>query len=398
MTKPLHIFIVCAVILFAALVLGCAVLVFSGQEDDFSQQELTDAAEMSECAQQTMPSDGASGDGTGPEPERSETEPPETPAPIRQPIVDRSERLYDWVQGEFPDFYQNDYPDDMYGSGTIQNNGCSITCLAMLASAMTGHTYSPDELAYYFGGWAENNIQRLEMGSEALQLPFRKAKNADQVWPALEDGKYVVALMNKKSLFTSSQHFILLTGYNEEGRILVKDPNRNNYSHWLTAEGLKIGFTKGQILQGYSGAWIYDPDAMPEKPFIYSQERLDMTRENYPGLTLTDEERKMIASLIWVEARGECAEGQQAVAEVIFNRMTSERFPNTVRGIVYGEGQFPTVAQGQLEKAEPWQAQYQAIDRALHGDPVLDKEVFFYARTALTPNVFGIIGNHVFCY
>ena len=268
----------------------------------------------------------------------------------------------------------------------------------MLASAMTGHTYSPDELAYYFGGWAENNIQRLEMGSEALQLPFRKAKNADQVWPALEDGKYVVALMNKKSLFTSSQHFILLTGYNEEGRILVKDPNRNNYSHWLTAEGLKIGFTKGQILQGYSGAWIYDPDAMPEKPFIYSQERLDMTRENYPGLTLTDEERKMIASLIWVEARGECAEGQQAVAEVIFNRMTSERFPNTVRGIVYGEGQFPTVAQGQLEKAEPWQAQYQAIDRALHGDPVLDKEVFFYARTALTPNVFGIIGNHVFCY
>ena len=123
-----------------------------------------------------------------------------------------------------------------------------------------------------------------------------------------------------------------------------------------------------------------------------------MTRENYPGLTLTDEERKMIASLIWVEARGECAEGQQAVAEVIFNRMTSERFPNTVRGIVYGEGQFPTVAQGQLEKAEPWQAQYQAIDRALHGDPVLDKEVFFYARTALTPNVFGIIGNHVFCY
>lgn len=396
MKKPLHIFIVCAVILFAALTIGCAVLFFYGAGDMISRQEPAEDGELSQCAEQTMPSDGASGDGTGPEPDG--TEPPETVAPIRRPEVDRSDRLYDWVQGEFPDFYQNDYPDDLYGSGTIENNGCSVTCLAMLASAMTGHTYSPDELAYYFGGWAENNIQRLEMGSEALQLPFRKAKNADQVWPALEDGKYVVALMNKKSLFTSSQHFILLTGYNEEGRILVKDPNRNNYSHWLTAEGLKIGFTKGQILQGYSGAWIYDPDAMPEKPFIYSQERLDMTRENYPGLTLTDEERKMIASLIWVEARGECAEGQQAVAEVIFNRMTSERFPNTVRGIVYGEGQFPTVAQGQLEKAEPWQAQYQAIDRALHGDPVLDKEVFFYARTALTPNVFGIIGNHVFCY
>ena len=123
-----------------------------------------------------------------------------------------------------------------------------------------------------------------------------------------------------------------------------------------------------------------------------------MTRENYPGITLTDGERKMIASLIWIEARGESAEGQQAVAEVVLNRISSDRFPNSVRGVIYGEGQFPAVELGLLEDAEPWQAQYQAIDRALHGDLVLEKDVFFYARTALNSNIFRVIGNHVFCY
>ena len=321
------------------------------------------------------------------EPILSEPEMPEETQPVQ------TEKPY-----PVPSFFQTDYPDDLYGSGTIKNNGCSVTCLAMVATAMTGHTYTPDELAYYFGSWAENNIQRLEMGSEALGLAFYKAKNADFVWPALEEGKYAIVLMNKNSIFTSSQHFILLTGYNEEGKIMVNDPNRENYSNWQLEKGFENGFSRGDILQGYSGAWIYDPDAMPENPAIYSQPKLDKSHENYPGVALSDEDRKLLASLIWMEARGECAEGQQAVAEVVLNRLVSDRFPNNIRDIVFGEGQFPAAVTERLNEAEPWQAQFQAIDRALYGNMVLDKQVFFYARTALTPNVFGVIGHHVFCY
>ena len=75
MKKPLHIFIVCAVILFAALTIGCAVLFFDGAGDMISRQEPAEDGELSQCAEQTMPSDGVSGDGTGPEPDG--TEPPE---------------------------------------------------------------------------------------------------------------------------------------------------------------------------------------------------------------------------------------------------------------------------------------------------------------------------------
>lgn len=295
-----------------------------------------------------------------------------------------------------PLYFQTDYPDVMYGAGTIETSGCSITCLAMVATALTGHTYLPDELAEYFGGCADNNIARLEYGSEKMQLPFEKSPNWNVTWKALQEGKIVIALMGPKSIFTDSQHFIVLTGLNEEGRIVVNDPYEPNYDHWQLKNAFSNGFGPNDILLGYSGAWIYDPEAMPEEPFLYQQDRLDTSYTRYPGINLTAEERELMASVIWVEAQGESAEGQQAVAEVILNRLYSDRYPNTLRNVIYAENQFRSVPY--LKDAEPTQAQYQAIDRAIYGPYVLPDNVFFFATYAATDNVWGKIGNHIFCY
>ena len=295
-----------------------------------------------------------------------------------------------------PLYFQTDYPDVMYGAGTIETSGCSITCLAMVATALTGHTYLPDELAEYFGGCADNNIARLEYGSEKMQLPFEKSPNWNVTWKALQEGKIVIALMGPKSIFTDSQHFIVLTGLNEEGRIVVNDPYEPNYDHWQLKNAFSNGFGPNDILLGYSGAWIYDPEAMPEEPFLYQQDRLDTSYTRYPGINLTAEERELMASVIWVEAQGESAEGQQAVAEVILNRLYSDRYPNTLRNVIYAENQFRSVPY--LKDAEPTQAQYQAIDRAIYGPYVRPDNVFFFATYAATDNVWGKIGNHIFCY
>ena len=48
---------------------------------------------------------------------------------------------------EVPLYFQTDYPDALYGEGTVATDGCGITSLAMVATALTGHTYLPDELA-----------------------------------------------------------------------------------------------------------------------------------------------------------------------------------------------------------------------------------------------------------
>ena len=92
------------------------------------------------------------------------------------------------VISTIPQYFQNDYPYTMYGSGTIATSGCSIVSLAMVASYLTDHEYTPDELAHYFGGRAINNIARLEYGNKTLQLACKKAANWHVVYKALQEG------------------------------------------------------------------------------------------------------------------------------------------------------------------------------------------------------------------
>ena len=169
----------------------------------------------------------------------------------------------------FPQYFQDDYPNTMYGSGTIASSGCGIVSLAMVATYMTGYAYLPDTLARYFGGKAANNIDRLEYGSNAMQLPYKKAENWHETYRALKEGKVAIALMGPNSIFTDSQHFIVLTGINEAGKIMVNDPERDNYSHWRLKNAFVSGFEESDIIAGYSGAWIYDKGAMPEEPWVY---------------------------------------------------------------------------------------------------------------------------------
>jgi len=296
----------------------------------------------------------------------------------------------------FPHYFQTDYPDVRFGTGTVATNGCSVTSLAMVASYMTGHQYMPDELARYFGGRAENNVARLEMGSDALQLPYWRAENWHETYNALKAGKIAIVLVDKRVPFTQSQHFLVLKGINEAGKIQVYDTNRSNYEKSELKQGFAEGFDPSLILYGYSGGWIYDVEAMPEDPFIYYEPLPDHSYSRYPEVELTLAQEDLLARVVWAEARGECEDGQQAVAEVVLNRMVSDRFPHTLRDVIYGEGQFRSVPY--LEDAEPSQAQYEAIERALYGPNILPMDVYYFATTPTNPRVWGQIGGHVFCY
>lgn len=341
------------------------------------------AEEPEEMAEETEPDPAA--EETVPEPE----EQTETEEAVCDEPAEESER-------GFPLYFQTDYPDVRFGSGTVANNGCSITSLAMVATYMTGHEYLPDELARYFGGRAENNIARLEMGSEALQLPYRKAENWHEAYAALECGSIVIVMVDNRTAFTQSQHFLILTEINEAGKIVVYDSYEPNYEKWDLKQGFAEGFDPYMILQGYSGAWIYDPDAMPEEPYIYYEPDIDRSQSRYPGIRLTLEEEDLLAKVIWVEARGECDAGQQAVAEVVLNRLVSDNFPDTLRDVIYAEGQFRSVKF--LKDAQPHQTQYEAIEKALYGPNVLPMDVYYFATTPETSKVWGGIGGHIFCY
>ena len=121
----------------------------------------------------------------------------------------------------------------------------------------------------------------------------------------------------------------------------------------------------------------------------------------YAGVSMTEAERHELAAIIYLEARGEPAEGQQAVAEVVLNRVISPDFPDGVSDVLHqGAGtavpQFSTI--GLLSAAEPGQAQYDAIDAAIYGPSILPVDVVFFSRSGENDRVWGKIGDHVFCY
>ena len=320
------------------------------------------------------------------EPETTETLPPET-----EPEATEPEITYDAV----PLFYMSDYPDIRYRAGTLATSGSNIASLSMVASYLTGHEYRPDELADYFANYIGNSLQWLEYASDQLQLPWEKAANFHVAKQALQDGKIVITVLGDRSIFTQTQHFIVLTGINADGRITVNDPYEPHYSQWNLEKGLVEGFEDVSITTGYQGSWIYDPAAMPEEPFLYQPEpNTDAFR--YEGVELTQAEIDLMADLIYMEAQGEPFEGQQAIAEVILNRLVAGNFQSSIQNIIYAQDQFKGVEQ--LYLAEPTHIQYEAIDRALNGPYVLPIDVVFFATYKVNDNVWGTIGEHTFCY
>lgn len=320
-------------------------------------------------------------------PQTLETTIPTTPSEETMPPKQTMEAV--------PQYYQNDYPEEPYGYDTVANSGSNMTALAMVASFLTDHSYYPDEIAddlvHFMGG----DYQRLEYGSDLLQLAWERAENVHRALEAIQDGKIAIFLMNKNSIFTWKDHYVVVTGVNEDGSYTVMDTNRDHYSKDSLKQRFEMGFSAGDLTQGYRCAWIYDKSAMPEEPFLYVPEP-PAEQSRYPDLELTQEERDLLAKLICREAASEPFEGQQAVAEVVLNRLASGRFQSTVYNIIHAPGQFPSVPY--LYKAKPDYTQYKAIEQALNGPYVLPEDVYFYATFRVNDNYWGQIGNHYFCY
>lgn len=106
----------------------------------------------------------------------------------------------------------------------------------------------------------------------------------------------------------------------------------------------------------------------------------------------------LLANLIYCEAGGEPYEGQVAVGSVVINRVLSNKFPDTVVGVIYQKRQFSPVASGRLELAlaanKATEKCYRAAEEAMSGVTNVGNCVFF--RTPIE-GLNGInIGGHVF--
>jgi spore germination cell wall hydrolase CwlJ-like protein len=75
----------------------------------------------------------------------------------------------------------------------------------------------------------------------------------------------------------------------------------------------------------------------------------------------------LLAKIIECEARYEPYEGKVAVGAVVLNRVMSDRFPNTIEGVIFQPGQFQPVTDGGWNSKEPSEQSYRAAMEALGG-------------------------------
>lgn len=138
------------------------------------------------------------------------------------------------VAGEIPLYLQKDkrWRGEKYGDDVMEITGCGPTCLSMVVCGLTKKDkWTPVRVArkvekegYYVKGagsaWSLMTEGAEEFGLSATQLSLDEGVIRRQ----LEQGHPVICAMGPGD-FTTEGHFIVLSGEDDEGNIIVRDPN-----------------------------------------------------------------------------------------------------------------------------------------------------------------------------
>ncbi|HMA58970.1 MAG TPA: cell wall hydrolase [Halanaerobiales bacterium] len=129
---------------------------------------------------------------------------------------------------------------------------------------------------------------------------------------------------------------------------------------------------------------------------------LNLSKRQVLARTISQSDIEIMARTIHGEARGEPYMGQVAVGAVIINRILSNEFPDTIKGVIYQKNQFTAVSDGQIHYT-PNNTAYRAAREAINGvDPTLGSLYYYNPETAQNKSFFNTrkfvvsIGDHVF--
>ena len=112
-------------------------------------------------------------------------------------------------------------------------------------------------------------------------------------------------------------------------------------------------------------------------------------------------ELNLLARIISAEARGEPYTGQVAVGAVVLNRVKHPSFPNTIAGVIYQNGAFTAIVDGQFNEPIAESA-YKAARDAMNGWDPSGGAIYYYNPAKTTSNwiysrtVITVIGKHRF--
>lgn len=136
-----------------------------------------------------------------------------------------------------------------------------------------------------------------------------------------------------------------------------------------------------------------------QTPLVTTSETTENTVKNRWNITLTEDEIDLLAKIVWLESRGEPVIGQEAVVEVIFNRMTSEKYPDTLYEVLSQGNPTQFCSWKNRDGARPTEKEYSSIYEVLSGNTnILRNDTFYFSTEPLTSQLDAKIGRHSFCY
>ena len=110
----------------------------------------------------------------------------------------------------------------------------------------------------------------------------------------------------------------------------------------------------------------------------------------------------LLSKLVYAEARGEAYSGMVAVAATVLNRVSDSRFPNSISGVIYQQGAYTCVSDGQINLSPNEQSKKAAQDAINGWDPTSGCVYYFNPNTATSSWIWSrqqviTIGKHIFC-
>ena len=185
---------------------------------------------------------------------------------------------------------------------------------------------------------------------------------------------------------------------------------KKKYNSYVNQTASEIKMTSSQISDAEAQALAYEAQIKEQEANIeYLKKKLaeeqalsklaaQSSWRDISEVAFEENDRYLLANLIYCEAGGEPYAGQLAVGAVVINRVLSSVYPNTMTGVIYQKYQFSPVGSGRLALAlsqnKATASCYKAADEAMAGQTNVGNCVYF--RTPI-PGLTGIqIGGHIF--
>lgn len=128
--------------------------------------------------------------------------------------------------------------------------------------------------------------------------------------------------------------------------------------------------------------------ALEQEP-IQSSDKVNLRssiemNNNKEAIIYSEEDYNALINIVEAEATGEDIKGKIMVANVVLNRVKSDRFPNSIYEVVYqqsnGRAQFSPISDGRMGTLPLTDETYEAVERALQGEDYSNGALFFVAR------------------